>query len=207
MEEIYQKIWELAKTYYQQGRTYDIPQIEWMTKQADRIAETENLDKKLLLPLVILHDVGYSVVGQKNPHIKDKETKIIHMKEGAKIAEGVLKEIGYDQKLAEKIVYCISVHDNWVLGDDKPFQESEEMALFNDLDFLWPTSDLEAFSITAQSMDLSPDEFYEFWQKDEKLTRRPFCCPATNQMHKESMAKIKKLLDKEKEDEKDPLDS
>lgn len=41
MEEEYLKIWELAKSYYKKGRSYDIPHIEWMMKEADRLADEE----------------------------------------------------------------------------------------------------------------------------------------------------------------------
>jgi len=65
MEEQYLKVWELAKPFYEKGRSYDIPHIAWMMKEAETIAESEMLDKRILLPIVILHDVGYSVVNQK----------------------------------------------------------------------------------------------------------------------------------------------
>jgi hypothetical protein len=194
MEQIYLGMWEKAKPFYEKGRVYDIDQVSWMMKEGERIAEIENLDKKLLLPIIILHDVGYSVVGQKNPHIKDKNIKEMHMKEGAKIAEKILEDLNYDTELAEKIVYYISKHDNWVLGDDMPFKECKEMALFNDLEFLFVTSSKQAFKYSAESMGLSEKEFYDFWKTDEKLTRRPFCCEETRKMWKEMINKFGKMV-------------
>lgn len=194
MDKIYLKIWELAKPYYKQGRSYDISHIEWMVREADRIADLEKLDKKLLLPIVILHDVGYSLLGQNNPDIKDRKTKIIHMKEGAKIAGKILAEVDYNKEITKRIVYYISVHDNWLLGDDTPFQECREMAVFNDLDFLWVTTSFNIFKNMADSMNMSPKEFYEFWSKDEKLTRRPFCCDHTRQMWGKSIEEIRGIL-------------
>lgn len=192
MDQIYLKIWQLAKPYYEKGRVYDIDQINWMMPEADRIADIEKLDKKLLLPIVILHDVGWSKIKKYNPNIKDKETKKIHMKEGAKIAHEILELVGYDKKLTKKIVYYISIHDNWILGDNKPYRDSKEMALFNDLDFLHVTFSIRTFKFTGESMGLNPREFYEFWKNDEKLINRPFCCKTTKKMFKESMRKIKK---------------
>ena len=46
MKQIYLKIWELAKPYYEKARVFDIPHIEWMMKQADRIADIEKLNKE-----------------------------------------------------------------------------------------------------------------------------------------------------------------
>lgn len=50
MEQVYLKIWGLAKVYYQNGRQYDINHIEWMMEKANEIADIEKVDKKLLLP-------------------------------------------------------------------------------------------------------------------------------------------------------------
>ena len=116
------------------------------------------------------------------------------MREGAKIAKKILNKIRYDDALTEKIVYYISVHDNWILGDNKPYQESKEMALFNDLDFLWVTSNIEAFKVNAKSLNMNLKKFCEFWQHDEKLTSRPFCCQKTRRMFDESMKKIKTTI-------------
>ena len=178
MERVYLKIWELAKIYYQNGRQYDIAHIEWMMEKSNEIADMEKVDKKLLLPIVILHDVGYSAINHSNPNIKDRNYKMVHMKEGAIIANEILDKIGYDKRLKNTIVHYISVHDNWILGDDSPYQKCREMAIFNDLDFLYTMSDHKSFVLMGQSMNKTPEETYKWWLQDEKLERRPFCCSA-----------------------------
>lgn len=195
MDEVYEKIWKLAKPYYKKGRAYDIDQIEWMLRIGEPIAEEIGADKRILLPLIILHDIGYSAVNQSNPDIKDKSTKIIHMKAGAEIAEKILKECRYDSKLSSLIVYYVSVHDNWVLNDDKPFKSSLEMALFNDLDFLYAQSSIEQFRYCADSMGMKVEEMYYFWMDDEKLERRPFCCRQTRGLFSRLMEERRKELD------------
>lgn len=194
MDEIYLKMWKLAGPYYEKGRFYDVAHIEWMMEEADKIADLEKLNKRLLLPIVILHDIGYSTTKQKNPNIKEKEVKITHMKEGAKIAKTILEEIDYDKELTEKIVYYISVHDNWILGDDSPFKECKEMAVFNDLEFTWVAVIPGVFKAMAESMKMTPKEFYEFLSKDEKLDRRPFCCDYTKKMYLKTMENIKEAI-------------
>ncbi len=196
MDEIYLKIWELAKPYYEKGRIYDLDQIEWMMKQGERIADNIGVDKEIFLPLIILHDVGYYFVVNKNPHIKDKISKSLHTVEGAKIAKKILGEVGYEPQLTEMIVQCVLKHDNWAFGDDKPYQESKLMALFNDLDFLYVNSSFEAFKTTGESMGLNPKKFYEFWINDEKLVRRPFCCAETKKMWETSIKQIEHQLNK-----------
>jgi hypothetical protein len=130
---VYDRIWKLAMPFYKHGRIYDLDQIEWMMQHGDRLAEAVGADKMLLLPLILLHDVGYSAVDDKNPNIKDSNTKAVHMREGAHIAKSILEEVGYDRNLTERIAYFISVHDNWALGGDSPYRECVEMALFTDL--------------------------------------------------------------------------
>lgn len=195
MKKIYNKIWELTKPYYEKGRIYDIEQVTWMLKNATKITKKLKIDNDTLFPLIILHDVGYCVIKDKNPHLKNKNYKILHMKEGAKIAKQILGRVDYDSHLLEKIVYYVSVHDNWVLGDDKPFKESIAMALFNDLDFLYAQSSYDAFEIGGKSMGIKPEEMYNFWMNDEKLSRRPFCCNETKELFNELMKKRKKEID------------
>lgn len=195
MEDIYTKILDLARPYYEKGRVYDLDQIDWMTKQADRLADKLGLDKAILLPLVILHDVGYAFVNERNPHIKSQEIKRIHLIEGVKIAREILTQINYDPELSEQIIYFVSVHDNWVFGDDEPYKKSRLLAFFNDLDFLHAQSSYENFEHAAASMNLPTESMYDFWLNDEKLTRRPFSCPETAALFQDLMAERKKEIE------------
>lgn len=187
MQPIYQEILNLARPYYEKGRVYDLDQIDWMLKQAERLANKLGLNEKILLPLIILHDIGYAFVDSRNPHIKDQGTKRLHLEEGAKAAKKILEEADYDPELSRQIVYLVSVHDNWAFGDDQPYKDSLLLAFFNDLDFLYAQSSWQAFRHHGESMGLSPDEMYDFWLKDEKLVRRPFCSPETSALFGELM--------------------
>lgn len=195
MKRIFLKILELARPYYEEGRSYDLPQIDWMVRVGVDIAEKEGMNEDLLLPIIILHDVGYSRVNNKNPNIKDKEIKKEHMIKGAEIARQILDEINYDSELSKLIVYYISVHDNWLFGDNKPFLDCDEMALFNDLDFLAGIRDKEMFELRANSMGISPEEMYTEVFKEEKLINRPFCCVETKNMFDDFMKKRKEELE------------
>ena len=134
MKEIYKKIWKLAKPYYEKGRPMDIDHIEWMMKDALLVCEKEGIDEEILLPLAILHDVGYANVSKEDPY--KIETRKAHMKEGAKIAKEILAKVKYPKEKAEKIVYYVSVHDNWAFGDDE-YKRDRSLGAFKDLDFIW----------------------------------------------------------------------
>lgn len=194
VDEVYLRMWGLAKPYYEKGRAWDISHVEWMTGEADIVSSIESLDRKLLLPIVILHDVGYSLVDSKNPSIKSQDKKMVHMREGAKIADRILGEVNYDGSYRPRIVRYISVHDNWVLGDNKPFKECKEMAVFNDLDFLWVTTSPNTLRLAAQSMGMGAAEFLDYWVGDEKLKNRPFCCKYTREIWEKSIKKMKEAI-------------
>ncbi|MBU3934445.1 HD domain-containing protein [Patescibacteria group bacterium] len=196
MEDIYIKILELARPYYEKGRVYDLDQIDWMIKQADRLADNLGLDKRILMPLVILHDVGYAFIQEHNPNIKDQESKRVHLEEGVKIARKILEQVNYDSELTEKIVYFVSVHDNWVFGDNQPYKDSKLLSLFNDLDFLYAQSSYEAFKYHGDSMGIPVEKMYDFWMNDEKLKRRPFCCPETKALFEDFMNQRKQEINK-----------
>ena len=93
MEKKFLNIWELAQPYYEKGRIFDIPHIKWLMPHALELAIIENLDPSILVPIAILHDVGYSRIDNKNPNIKGLDTKRKHMEEGARIAEQILKKV------------------------------------------------------------------------------------------------------------------
>ncbi len=194
MKEIYLQILELAKPYYEKGRIYDLDQIDWMIKQAEMLAKKLKLDQDILMPLIILHDVGYAFVDENNPHIKSQEIKRIHLREGVKIAKEILERVNYSPELSKQIVDLISVHDNWVFGDDEPYKKSTLLSFFNDLDFLYAQSSYHSFKHHGDSMGIPVESMYDFWLNDEKLIRRPFCCPETAAMFQELMAERKKEL-------------
>lgn len=195
MKEIYSQILELAKPYYEKGRIYDLDQIDWMIKQAEMLAEKLKLDQDILIPLIILHDVGYTFVDENNPHIKSQEIKRIHLREGVKIAKEILEHVNYCPELSKQIVDLVSVHDNWVFGDDEPYKKSRLLSFFNDLDFLYAQSSYQSFKHHGDSMGILVESMYDFWLNDEKLIRRPFCCSETAAIFQELMAERKKELD------------
>ena len=165
-----------------------------MMEQSQELIKVENFDPDILLPVSILHDVGYCMVDNKNPNVKDRDSKKIHMSEGAKISVGLLKQAGFNDVKAKQISHLISMHDNWILGDSSIFKKVPEMAAFNDLDYIYPWSNIEQFTINAKSMGLTPAKAFKFWQSDEKLINRPFCCNYTENLYEKLRHNIKNEL-------------
>jgi hypothetical protein len=170
MKQIYQQLWELAKPYYEQGRPMDIDHITWMMEEALKVCEKEDIDDSLLMPLVILHDVGYSQVPKDNP------TKINlrkdHMKAGAIIAKEILEKVNYPKEKSEKICYYVSVHDNWALNDNSVFKDPI-LAVFNDFDFMF-TMTPKGFEPVKKILNMTSKELIEWAENEEKHIKRPF---------------------------------
>ncbi|MBU1974886.1 MAG: hypothetical protein KKG59_00625 [Nanoarchaeota archaeon] len=178
MKEIYNQIWKLAKPYYEKGRPMDIGHVSWMMVEAEKVCQAEGLDDSLLLPLVILHDVGYAEVPNDNPFKIDMRKD--HMRAGAEIAERILGDMNYPADKKDKIVYYISVHDNWALGDDSVY-EDKIMSVFNDLDFTWivAPNGLEGL---ADILEKSLEETLKWVENDDKPDRRPFATETTKKL-------------------------
>ena len=113
----------------------DIPHLEWMIPVAEEVCKKENIDDSLLLPLVILHDVGYAECPKDNSFGLDMRKA--HMKAGEKIAKQLLEKINYPKEKIEKISYYISVHDNWAFGEQNMYWQDKILGTFGDLDFIW----------------------------------------------------------------------
>lgn len=190
MKEIYVKMWQLARPCYEQGRLMDIDHIEWMIQEALFVCEIEHIDDTLLLPLVILHDVGYSEISEGNSFHQD--TRNAHMQAGEKIGERLLQEIHYDINI-EKILYYISVHDNWALGKHKLYQNDRILGVFNDLDYTWMATP-QGFPAVRKIMNKSPEEMLEFLEQNEKPRNRPFATQTTKELYENYLEDRRKEL-------------
>ena len=190
MKQIYQQIWKLAKPYYKKGRPMDINHIEWMMKDALLVCKKEKLDDSLLLPLVILHDVGYAETG---PGYYNKKLKIAHMKAGKKIAKKILEKVNYPKEKIKKICYYISVHDNWFLGDNKVYENDIILATFTDLDFIWMVAP-KGFPEFLKILQKTKKETIKYIENNEKLTARPFSTKTAKELYQKYLKERKKGL-------------
>ena len=191
MKPIYQQIWKLAKPYYKKGRPMDIDHIEWMMKDALLVCKKENLDDTLLLPLVILHDVGYAEVSKDNPYNLD--LRKAHMKAGKKIAKEILEKVNYPKDKIKTISYYVSVHDNWALGNNKIYQKDVILGTFTDLDFIWMTTK-KGFPAISKILKKNKKEMVQYIENNEKLVERPFATKTVKELFQKYLQQRKKAL-------------
>jgi len=171
-KDIYQEIWKKAKSYYQKGRPFDIAHIKWMMKDAEYICEQEVIDKTILLPLVILHDVGYAEV-DTTQNSYNLDLRKAHMKAGAEIASHILTEFKYPQDKTKTIVDYVAIHDNWAFEENKRYTKDKMLGTFNDLDFMWLAVE-EGFNSAMKMTKKNPQEMFEYVKQNDKLIKRPF---------------------------------
>lgn len=161
---IYKKILEKAIPFYEKGREGDVEHIKWLSQVITKYIDESEVDYDILIPVVLLHDVGYSKVPKgSNPF--DLDIRKFHSEEGAKIAEEILEELDYPKDKINEIKRLILKHDNWTFGDD--FADEPVLRIFNNFDFMWMVSE-KGFDIVRKFMNKEPKEFYEQIQEFQK---------------------------------------
>jgi len=119
MKEIFNRIWELALPY--QDKRDDTGHAEVTTRFAWKLLETENGDEDVVIPAIMLHDIGYSqltkerrlqVFDQKLSKEERFKVQMEHQNESVKLARVILGEVNYPPKLIEEILEIISQHDS-----------------------------------------------------------------------------------------------
>jgi hypothetical protein len=138
MKKIFNEIWELAKPY--QDQRDDPGHAEVALSFADKLARYEKGDRDIIIPAIILHDVGYSQIPKdRRMKIFDRKAKKIerlavqyeHQIEGVLLARKILEQVGYPSDKIAEILPIISQHDT-----RKGFISLNE-GLTRDADKLW----------------------------------------------------------------------
>ena len=153
MEGIYGKIYRLAGPYLD-TRDNDL-HTRIAYSFALKLLEAEGGDEKIVIPAVLLHDVGWKTVPEElqlkafGPGRNDLEINRIHEVEGAKIARELLQQAGYDPALVDQIVEIILEHDS------RREAISHDDALVKDSDKLWRFS-REAIQVDPPRFGVDP---------------------------------------------------
>ena len=139
LKDIYERIWDLARPYLN-TRKNDI-HTEISTGLAQQLLVREGGEEDIVIPAIILHDVGWKEVPEDiqskafGPKMSMPEWNRVHEVEGAKIAGDILRKVNYqDDKILEiqEIIKghdsrneSISLNDSIVKDADKLWRYSE----------------------------------------------------------------------------------
>jgi hypothetical protein len=186
MEEVYLKIWKLAKPYYKKGRPMDIKHISWMMKETENICNTEKLDETILMPLVILHDVGYGI---SDKVYFDKNKKEAHMGAGSKLAKKILEELNYPIEKIKTICRLIKIHDYWIYKKYTLYKRNKILWTFNDLDFIWLVHP-EGFKEVRKILGKSKEDMIKYVKKDIRHKKLGFSCKYTKYLYEKYLSNL-----------------
>lgn len=157
-KKMYERIWALAKPYLN-TRKNDI-HTEMATRCAYLLLEKEGGEEEIVIPAIILHDVGWKKVPEElhlkafGPKATMPKVRRVHEVEGVKIAREILEKINYDQKKIKEILRIIEGHDS----RKEPISLNDK--LVKDADKLWRYSK-EGFQINRKRYEHTFEQYME----------------------------------------------
>jgi len=118
MKLFYQKIYEYACPYLRTRKNLIHTKIS--LKYALKLLRHEKGDEAIVIPAIILHDIGWSAIPEHlhltafglNSSNFNLKLNRVHEKEGAKIAKRILEEFHYPPKKVKEICEIIQGHDS-----------------------------------------------------------------------------------------------
>ena len=158
----YARIYALAEPYWQ-TRSNEIHVPESYALAQELLAADPEADPDIVLPAVLLHDIGYMAV-PSDDHLKglagavkgwEPDITRRHEIQGAALAREILGEVGWDAGRTAAIQDIIDGHDS------RAEAVSREDELVKDADKLWRYTE-SAVRICHSWMDLTPDGFMDW---------------------------------------------
>ena len=135
MKSIFKEILRLTEPYLNTRRN-DV-HVEISTRFAYQLLAIEGGDENIVIPAVILHDVGWKKIPPElhlkafGPKATMPEINRLHELEGVKIAGGILAKVDYDIEKITQILEIIDGHDS------RKTSISLEDSIVKDADKLW----------------------------------------------------------------------
>jgi len=188
MRPIYQRIYEHARPFLRTRNNLVHTKIS--LRYAFRLLIEEKGDEAVVIPAILLHDVGWKVIPENlqitafGPNLSNPELTKIHEVEGAKIAREILKALRYPPGKVKEICRIIGGHDT----RQRPVSRNDRIV--KDSDKLWRYSrkglavDLDRFHIARRSRLDFLEEHIEKW----------LFLPAARQLAREELAQRKKEI-------------
>lgn len=139
----YKQLWKRCVPYLREGRPGDLRHSEETVKLIVEYHGAARIDKRVLIPVAMMHDIGHCVILPEHFQLitgskKLVNGKLVHMLAGAKIAKDILRRVRYPEAKQKEIVNIIAMHDADQLTGINPRQvyQSTNERLFHDIDRL-----------------------------------------------------------------------
>lgn len=113
---VFKQIYQLARPYLNTRRN-DV-HIDISLQYARQLLNAEDGEQSIVIPAIILHDVGWKKVPQDlhlkafGPRATSPEINRTHEEEGVKIAGDILSKVQYDKDKISEILDIIDGHDS-----------------------------------------------------------------------------------------------
>lgn len=166
MKEIFETIRNAAEPY--QDKRDDDGHARITLKYARELVELEGGNEDIVIPAIILHDIGYSQIPrERRMKIFDKDAskeereavRNEHQAESVKLGEQILKQLNYPDEMIPEILEIVSQHDT-----RKGFISKNE-GLVRDADKLWRFS-AEGFGADKTRNNAQNEERFKRLEKD-----------------------------------------
>ena len=103
----------------------------------------ENVDLEILIPSALLHDIG------RVKENEDKTGEVDHAVLGAEMAEGILRNLEYEEEMVENIKHCIISH-RFRTGNEPQTIEAKILFDADKLDAIGATGIARSFMLAGQ---------------------------------------------------------
>jgi len=186
LTEIHKKIYELARPFLN-TRKNDV-HIEISLDYALKLLEAESGDPDVVIPAVILHDLGWWSVPEEmqlkafGPKATNLELNRLHETEGVKMAGDILVKVGYDKDKTDEILAIIDGHDSRleaITQNDQIVKDADKLFRFSP----------RGFEIDAERFGMARDQL---WIRLSKLVEEWFFTPTAKKFAWEALRALEK---------------
>lgn len=181
------------------GRWYDPYHILFSTDFALKLVGNNQRISPLIVPAIILHDIGYSALtNEAKADWNASQNRIVHMQEGASMAAKALVHVGgFNSDEIGDIVGIVASHDNLILG----IQTNNPLRLsLIDTDRIWVMHFIsfwkDFISETGHAEDLSPLDLFQIRQPQFYKNIIPHTSLARQWRDKQFKKRLKEIQDK-----------
>jgi HD superfamily phosphohydrolase YqeK len=132
------------------------------TQVALELLRRDGGDPRIVVPAIILHDVGWSVVPEElqrtafGPGSTNAELNREHEVVGVRLARGILESVGYPPDLTEEVLRIVDRHDS------QPASTTLEEAIVKDADKMYRVTKVGFVGALEQLVTLTPQEVHDF---------------------------------------------
>jgi HD superfamily phosphodiesterase len=164
---IHQKIFEKAKSFLRTRKNLIHTRIA--LRYALKLLKSEKGDEEVVIPAIILHDVGWKAIPEKlhltafGPNPSNPKLARVHELEGAKIGKVILEELRYSPTTVKEVCQIIQGHDSRkrpISWNDRIVKDADKLTRYSKKGM---AIDLNRFHIPRQEYLVFLEAIIDHW--------------------------------------------